>query len=317
MSFEVIKAGVLDTLQDLGRFGYQHLGINPGGAMDRHALQLANALVGNALGEAVLEMHFPAAAFLVQCPALIALAGADFDAQLNGDPIPHLQPVYLRKNDLLQFHYPRRGARAYMAVAGGFAASEWLGSKSTHLLCQRGGFKGRALQAGDILGTKTAAPADPGRNFLPWHATAPVQKTVFSILKGPEWNCITDTAMYHLLQDAFVITRQSDRMGYRLLHDPLPCHAQDEMVSSAVDFGTIQLLPDGKLIILMADHQTTGGYPRIGHVTASDLPSLAQCQPGDAIQFSLTDTTTARNRWKQQQHDLRLLQNACTFRLNQ
>src|SRR5689334_12188357 len=143
MSLTIIKAGIQDTIQDLGRYGHQHLGINPSGAMDKYAMQLANMLVGNDPAEAVLEMHFPASVFLFKKDAMIAITGADFSPSINGEPIPSGHAIIVNKNDVLQFHKPVNGSRAYLAVKGGYAIAPWLNSRSTHLKAAAGGFFGR------------------------------------------------------------------------------------------------------------------------------------------------------------------------------
>jgi len=305
MSLQIIKAGIQDTIQDEGRYGHQHLGINPSGAMDRYAMQVANALVGNDPGEAVIEMHFPASTFLFGYPALIAISGADLAATINGDPVPHLHPILVNKNDVLQFHKLLQGARAYLAIAGGMQVKQWLNSRSTHLKARTGGFHGRALQKGDEILFRESFPFTPGRSdyqVLPWRADPDWTDDTNEILvlPGNEWDRFTVESKENFLMTSFVITQQSDRMGYRLNNIPLPVLTHEEVVSSAVSFGTVQLLPDGKLIILMADHQTTGGYPRVAHVISAHHSRLAQVRPGDKIRFRFTDQGTAENLYRAQ-----------------
>ncbi|MFI5132852.1 MAG: biotin-dependent carboxyltransferase family protein [Chitinophagales bacterium] len=325
MSIRIIKAGVLDSLQDMGRYGYQHLGINPTGAMDRFAAQIANILVGNDPSEAVIEIHFPASIFLFEQPALIALCGADFSASINGENVPASHAFVVNKNTLLQFHQPRHGGRIYLAVKGGFAIDRWLGSFSTHLKAMAGGYHGRNLRKNDqlffretndfsfLLGEKEFI-------MLPWQAdlkwNSDEEKEVL-VLRGHEWDRLTDESKENFLMTSFVITNQSDRMGYRLNNIPLQMVSNEEVVSSAVNFGTVQLLPDGRLILLMADHQTTGGYPRVAHVITAHHSRVAQMKAGDKIYFRLTDQQTAEKLLVRQQQHLQQLQNACTFRLNE
>ncbi|MCX6319473.1 MAG: biotin-dependent carboxyltransferase family protein [Bacteroidetes bacterium] len=323
MFIQIIKAGILDTIQDAGRYGYQHLGINPGGAMDRYAMRIANLLTGNDPDEALIEMHFPAPVFLFHEPGLLAIAGADFSPSINGEPIPILHPVIVQKNDVLQFHRPVKGTRAYMSFRGGLELTSWLGSHSTHLKAEAGGYQGRALQKGDQLSfrqkaTAALSSASATQRVLPWWAD-----TVFddssddriAVLPGQEWNELTTDSKELFTEKPFIITKQSDRMGYRLLNDPLFCKQPMEMISSAVCFGTLQLLPEGKLILLMADHQTTGGYPRIAHVISAHHSRLAQSTAGDALHFRFTDMVEAEHLQIKQQQHLSQLQNACTFRL--
>lgn len=327
MNLRIIKPGVLDTVQDMGRYGYQHLGINPGGAMDKLAMQVANSLVGNPLNDAVIEMHFPAAAIFFEKPALIAIAGADFTATVNGEPVPLLHPILLGKFSILQFHRAQRGARTYLAIHGGLKIKPWLNSSSTNLKAEMGGYSGRALQKDDEIGfgpCKTDWHPLLGKQefkILPWQADMQwndeVPANEMQALQGKEWNRLADESKKFLLNESFTITIQSDRMGYRLKGQALQTTNTEEIVSSAVSFGTVQLLPDGQLIVLMADHQTTGGYPRLAHIISACHSPLAQLKPGDEMRIRITDQLTAENLlFKKQQHLLQL-QNACKFRLEE
>jgi antagonist of KipI len=290
--------------------------------MDQYAMQVANILVGNDPGEAVIELHFPASVFLFDEPALIALSGADFSASINGEPVPVLRAILVNKNDVLQFHRPLSGARAYISFKGGLDLPQWLNSASTNLKAQSGGYLGRVLQKGDeiiLKNNNSFIESNKEKTFtvLPWSADIKTgdETTDIAALPGHEWERLTDAAKENFTGKTFIITKQSDRMGYRLLNEPLSCKHNEEMISSAVNFGTIQLLPDGKLIVLMADHQTTGGYPRVGHVITAHHSRLAQLNPGEGIRFRLTDPATAENLLLKQQQHLLQLQNACTFRL--
>jgi antagonist of KipI len=325
MNLRIIKAGVLDTIQDLGRYGHQHLGINPGGAMDKLSAQLANILVGNDPKEPVIEMHFPAAAFFFERPALIAISGADFTATVNGEEVPCLQPVLISKFSILQFHGIRNGARAYLAVHGGFAIQPWLNSCSTQLKAGAGGFKGRALQKDDEIELRPTADLSNiiGKKefeILPWKADDQwdgIGPREILALPGHEWDKLDAISKERFRRQFFTVTMQSDRMGYHLKGTPLSMSNGDEVVSAAVTFGTIQLLPNGQLIVLMADHQTAGGYPRVAHVITAHHGYLAQLKPGELLQFQLTDLATAEELQARQQRHLRQLQNACKFRLDE
>lgn len=318
MSIKIIKAGILDTVQDLGRYGHQSSGINPGGAMDKYALQVANALVGNDPGEAVIEMHFPASVFLFENPALISISGADLSPGINGEPVPLLHPVMIGKNDLLHFQKPVSGARAYLAVHGGFTLEKWMGSYSTNLKAGAGGFSGRALMKEDFIPLRKSFDKNyEGSKVLPWQAVIekPDDQHDLLLLRGHEWDWLTEDAKENFSRTSFVITQQSDRMGYRLDSFPLQVKTNEELVSSAVSFGTVQLLPDGKLIILAADHQTTGGYPRVAHVISAHHSKLAQLKAGDKIHFKFTDMSTAETMIVKQDMFLKQLRNSCIFRL--
>ena len=320
MSIQVIKAGIMDSLQDKGRYGYQSLGINPTGAMDLYSMTIANLLTGNAPGETVIEMHFPAAVLLFRAPALIALSGADFTATLNGRSLPIHQPVWVEENDLLSFLSPVKGARLYLSVAGGFAIEPWLESGSTHLAANAGGFRGRALSVADEIPLRKKWNGIPdGNRILPWKAGTDWGNTTdkIGILSGNEWDWLTEESKEIFFNQAYRLSSQSDRMGYRLEHPSLELFHQQELVSSAVNRGTLQLLPNGKMILLMADHQTTGGYPRLGHVVTAHQHLLAQYQPGDQFYLEPVNQAIAEQWIRQQQQHLLQLQNACTFRLQQ
>lgn len=324
MSIRVQKPGLLDTLQDRGRYGYQQSGINPGGAMDRLAMRVANMLVGNDPGTAVLEMHFPAAVLLFETTTLIALSGADFSPEMEGREVPLHQPVLVNRGTVLQCKKQRKGARTYLAVAGGFESAEWLHSASTQLQVKAGGFAGRALQKQDSLLLKKPQPypfPEPSQGFvtLPWRAdmNGLYQDGPVRCIAGNELDNLDNPSRQLLTDAVFQITRGSDRMGYRLQGPELHTNLAGELVSTAVTRGTIQLLPNGQLIVLMADHQTTGGYPRLGHVTSADLPVLAQKQAGEEFGLQLVSVSEAEKILREQEMNLQQLQNACNFRLDQ
>lgn len=327
MSIRVIKAGVLDSIQDAGRFGWQFLGVNPSGVMDRFSSEIANMLVGNDPGEVVIELHFPASIFLFEEPSLVAIAGADLSASVNGEPVPVLHPVLVNKGTVIQFHRYRSGARVCLAIHGGIVADEWLGSRSTQLQVMAGGFHGRALRKDDQIDLKknTFAPLDmDDKDFvvLPWRADVNWRNEgetgdVLYVLPGHEWDWITQESKDEFLSTLFTVTQQSDRMGYKLKNAPLILNRNDELISSPVSFGTIQLLPNGQLIILMADHQTAGGYPRIAHIISADHSKAAQLKAGDEIRFKMTGQHEAENLFFKQQQHLHQLQNACKFRLEE
>lgn len=315
----------MDTVQDLGRYGWQHLGVNPGGAMDKLSAQIANILVGNEKYEAVIESHFPAAAFFFEQPSLIAVTGADFSATVNGEEIPCMRPVLVSKYSILQFHSIISGARAYIAVHGGLNVEPWLNSFSTNLKAGVGGYHGRVLQKDDEIAFRTDTDfsqllAKKEFEILPWKADddwGHIHGREIFVLPGHEWDRLGDQSKGSFFERPFVITNYSDRMGYRLKGEPLSTTNSEEVISSAVSFGTVQLLPDGQLIVLMADHQTTGGYPRLAHVISSHHAKLAQMKPGDEFHFRFTDQQTAEELFIKQQHHLVQLENACKFKLEE
>ncbi|MCG2613101.1 biotin-dependent carboxyltransferase family protein [Terrimonas sp. NA20] len=323
MNLRIIKSGVLDTVQDQGRYGWQHIGINASGAMDRFSAELANALVGNDSAQPVLEMHFPAASLFFEQPSLIAICGANFSAVLNGEPVPCYQPILVNKYSILQFERLNQGARAYLAIEGGMNIGKWLNSYSTHLKAGAGGHAGRPLSTDDEIRLNSSVDWQSylERNefrVLPWRASdfwekEPVDEIY--ILPGREFSGLTELSQLSLTGKTFTLTPQSDRMGYRLLGDPLEMQNREEMISTAVTFGTIQLLPNGQLTILMADHQTTGGYPRIAHVISAHHSRLAQLSPAEKLRFRITDYSMAEVLYRRQQQHLHQIRYACQLKL--
>ncbi len=327
MSLSIIKPGLLDTIQDMGRYGYSHWGINPGGVMDRYAAQVANMLVGNHINEAVIEIHFPGAQILFNQNALISITGGDFSPSLNDQQLPLWQPLVIRKNTVLQFPKLKSGSVCYISVHGGLSADKWLSSYSTNLKAMAGGLSGRQLKKNDEIFFKENAIYFAGllneeNNMRVLHWRADVSKTYQSpneifIIKGNEWQQLNGTSQYDFIENSFIIHSSSDRMGYQLRGTHLQLSNPFELISTGVNFGTVQLLPDGQLIVLMADHQTTGGYPRIGHVISAHLPKLAQLRPSDSIQFKLIDIDSAEELFFQQQKELQILERACLDHLNE
>lgn len=319
---QVLKSGLLDTIQDLGRYGYQHTGINPGGAMDTVAAQVANFLVGNSGNTAVLELHYPAASLLWEEDTIFALAGADFGAMINDQPIPVNTPIVVSKYTVLQFTRLIKGARCYLAVQGGFAVQPWLNSYSTNLKVKAGGLDGHALQKGNSLslGFNTSfGPVLKEKDFIHLHWTADMHSFYHNgpvrLTEGRHFPLLEPESKKQFLGGAFSISQQSDRMGYRLSGNTLETQHDTPLLSAPVTRGTIQLLPEGQLIVLMADHQTTGGYPMIAHVTSADLPVLAQLQPNEQVHFSMIPLAEAEELAGQQHRHLQLLENACKLQL--
>lgn len=322
MNVRVLKAGAFDSIQDLGRHGFQFLGINPGGSMDKVATSVANILAGNDMQEAVIEMHFPAPALLIEQDVVIALSGADFGATLNDQPVPLNVPVVVKNYSFLQFTRYRHGARCYLAVHGGFDIPKWLNSYATNFKAGAGGYHGSCLKKDAELPIKKAQDyslllKDRNSIFLPWKADVAslyAADSTIRICNGAAYDQLTRLSKHRLTASSYIISDQSDRMGYRLIGAALERLQADELISTAVTAGTIQLLPNGQLIVLMSDHQTTGGYPVIAHVISADIPSLAQLPSNKMLRFQLTDHDIAEDLLFQQDHYLQVLENASRFR---
>ncbi len=308
-----IRKGILDTLQDRGRYGYQHLGIAPAGVMDRVAMHMANALTGNPPTTAVIEMHFPGPAIRFTSDSLIALSGADALVLLNKqEPIPINRTVYIQAGTTLHIEKGLNGQRLYLAIRGGFDSSGWLNSCSTAQVFPKGG---RVFVKNDVLGINTPTSLNQPNGFaLPWFVPAVNYSNKIRFIPGQAYQQLTaDSLERH--SETFTISNNSNRMGYRLNGPSLVQRETHELLSSAVVFGTIQLLPSGQLIILMADHQTTGGYPCLGHVISADLPALAQMGAGTQLKLEPVDLLAAKRLRREQEKDLTLLENAINFRI--
>jgi antagonist of KipI len=312
-------SGLLTTIQDLGRLRFRRFGINPNGAMDKTAVRLINILVGNDENEAVLETHFPAPEILFEENALIALGGADFGAKTGDKCLENWRTYFIEKGSLLKFEKKKFGNRIYLAVKGGFNVEKWLGSASTNLTANIGGFHGRALQKGDRIKFKIQnskfkiqnSKSKISNQLIPFYSRFPTVR----VTAGAEFQLLTAFGEQKFLSETFTISKNSDRMGFRLDGEPLYLLNSKEMLSSAVNFGTIQLLPDGQMIVLMADHQTTGGYPRIAHVVEQDLPLLAQLGTNDKIAFHLIPVEEAENLILEFERYLCFFRAGCKFAL--
>jgi biotin-dependent carboxylase-like uncharacterized protein len=298
-----VLSGILTSVQDLGRQGWQRYGVPTSGAMDSFALEAANRLVGNPPGAAAIEIT-AGAAFEILEPALLALTGAGLGAQLDGLPLPAWTTVFARPGAQLQL--PGRagnwGARAYLALAGVVAVPELLGSHSTYLPGGFGGHDGRALRPGDLVSVGAASQDTSrlaGRRW-PEHARpAYSEQPDLRLIPGPHADLFAADVLELLLAQLFQIGRDSNRMGYRLEGARLPYARPISLPSLGVFPGVVQVPPDGAPILLMADAQTTGGYPIIGVVIGADLPLAAQLLPGDHLRFTQTSIEEARDAWRQ------------------
>lgn len=286
---EVIRPGILSTVQDLGREGQRHLGIAQCGALDAPALMLANRLVDNPAGAAALEIVCGPVDLRFERDGWLALSGALFDAKLDGrDLWPGWREPF-RAGQRLRLNGPRHGMRVYLAVDGGFDVPEVLGSRSTDVQGGFGGFEGRALQAGDRL--PLGAPcrhlkARCGARQQHWSAFV-------RFLPGPEYSQFDVASRKALVETDWVVSSQSNRMGYRLQGVELKRREARDLLSHPVVPGVVQVPPSGQPIVLLADAQTTGGYPRMACVIEADLWKLAQARPGNALRFVPTDAAGA------------------------
>ena len=295
MNVHVLAPGLLSSIQDAGRHGFRHLGVGSAGAMDAYSHAIANLLVGNSVGAPVLEITMAGPRMRIEGATRIALCGADIVARSDGRDLPGWRTIDLPAGSELTIGNCRRGARAYLAVAGGFTMFPLLGSSSTDLRGGFGGFAGRALVSGDVLSMgDNTIDADAIRVASWWIDPAPDldfgSPAIIRMLPGRDATSPPDAVFAREWRVAVA----SNRQGLRLEGDSLQPANACERVSEPVAAGTVQLPPDGRPIVLLADAQTHGGYPRIGHVIVADRPRLAQLRPGDALRFVPCTTQQAR-----------------------
>ncbi len=280
------------TIQDQGRFGWQKYGLGPAGAMDRLAQAQANALVGNGPEAAVLEFALAGARFLVEGGACrIALVGAEMPLKIEGNVIAPLAAVTVQNGQTIEIGTARRGQFGYLAVAGGFALTPVLGSLALHMKAAVGGLEGRAFRPGDRLPLLLAQPSGPdlvAEKAVP-HATGPIR-----VLLGPQDDYFTPAGLATFLSASYTITPNADRMGIRLTGPKIEHGPKGyNIVSDGIATGAIQVPGNGEPIILLADRQTTGGYPKIANVISADLGRLSQMRPGESFTFTQVSRDSA------------------------
>ena len=285
-TLEIKEPGLLTTVQDLGRYGYQRFGVPVSGAMDTFSLKTGNLLLGNDEGAAGLEMTVlgPRVRFLAE--TWIAITGANLSPALDGEPIPRWTAVKVPADCDLSFQGASDGMRSYLAVAGGIDVPVIMGSRSTYVKAALGGLEGRALKAGDVL--RVLEPGfEPVERGLPEHLSAPVygHNHEIRVVLGPQDRAFTADGTKTFLGSVYTVSIQSDRMGYRLEGPAIESADGPDIVSDGIPFGAVQIPGNGRPIILLADRGTTGGYAKIATVVSSDLGRLSQAMPGDTITF--------------------------------
>ncbi|MDS9473048.1 biotin-dependent carboxyltransferase family protein [Sporosarcina pasteurii] len=321
----ILKHGLLDTIQDLGRYGYQKYGVVASGAMDIWAHRMANLLVGNEKHASTIEMTVVGPHLQFEKDSVFALCGANLQPMMDGIPVPMWRPVFVKKNSILQLGHAIAGSRAYLAVAGGFVIPKVISSQSTYLRAKIGGLEGRALKRGDQI----AINENPNNtsilieSFKQRQSRAPFQTTnwfvapslvpnnitpkIIHVTKGKQYDAFTESTKRAFFSQPFTVSVNSDRMGYRLTGPHLTLSEPKEMISEAVSFGSIQVPADGNPIILTADRQTTGGYPKIAQVSSCDFSILAQAKPGDKLLFNMISIEASQKRYIQMEEQFRQL----------
>lgn len=303
---------MLTTVQDCGRWGFQDRGVPVCGAMDLHSHKRANRLVGNDSGDATLEVTLMGPEIEFEEQTVVAVTGGDFALSLDGNPVSANSPIVAPRGARLRFGHRVRGARSYVAVAGGIAVAPFLGSRSTHLASGTGGFEGRALRAGDRLpvgekgyGPVFKSPEEKGAvPLFPGPLELPNGGARLRVLPGPHLDRFRKDAFEELASARYSISPRSDRMGYRLEGVAIDLQTQQELISCPMPVGGIQITPTGQPILLMADHATTGGYSVVGVVITADLPIAGQLAPGDWVEFEACSIGVALAALREQERML-------------
>ncbi|HKP05182.1 MAG TPA: biotin-dependent carboxyltransferase family protein [Chthoniobacterales bacterium] len=316
MNVLVRSAGFVTSVQDRGRAGYRRSGVSSGGALDSFALRVANALVGNDDDAAGLELTLGRVRLRFEDEHMVAWCGGAFSIRIGDDNLPPGHAGFVAKDTELTITAPNAGGRAWLALSGGIDVPLILGSRSTDLRGGFGGYEGRALRDGDelSLGVKERRFEIADRlkrrfqTAAPWGAPAiwassENRKPVLRIVRGTDWERFTDVAQRSLLDSAFTVLSDSDRMAARLEGATLERLDSGDLISEAVTPGTIQVPPSGKPILLLGDCQTIGGYPKIAHVITVDLPVAAQLWPGEAVRFHQVSLAGAQEILRQREED--------------
>jgi biotin-dependent carboxylase-like uncharacterized protein len=303
-TIQVQSPGLLTTVQDLGRDGFGPLGVSPCGAADPIALRLGNRLVGNAETVAGVEMTLSGATFLFPEGAMVALTGSDFGATLDEAVADLWVSIEARPGQRLCLGPTRSGARCYLCVQGGIAVTPFLGSASTHILTGLGGFEGRPLRKGDVLHVGPAAGPLSKRTITRWASEQLSFRNVLRFTAGPQADWFAESSLRSFCETTYRVGEQSNRMGLRLEGAPVAPFPDRQMITEGVSLGAIQVPPGGSPIILFVDQQTTGGYPKIGNVIATDLHRVGQLRPRDEVRFKQVTLETARSLLIEQERAL-------------
>ena len=307
VSIEILDPGLLTTLQDLGRAGYERYGVPPAGAADPYALRLGNLLLGNDEGEAGLEATLLGPTLRFEEDCWIAVTGADLEARYNGVEVPLWETLPMRAGDRISFGTPRKGVRAYITVAGGIDVAPVLSSRSTYLRAKLGGLAGRALAAGDRVKVR-AMPAR--RRRLPAALVPTYDPAPFRVILGPQEERFTREGVHTFLSSPYEVRPDSDRMGVRLQGPQIRHAGPADIISEPVCTGAIQVPAGGEPIVLLVDRQTTGGYAKIGTVVSVDLPRLGQVMPGDRLTFAACSLAEAHGWLREREAAVSVLREA-------
>ncbi|MBM7570274.1 biotin-dependent carboxyltransferase family protein [Aquibacillus albus] len=316
MGLRIIEEGFITTIQDLGRYGYQSFGFSVNGVMDNWAMRLANIALNNHETEAVLEMSFLGPSIEFEEDMIICLSGADMSPSINEKPVTNGKPLTVNQGDTLQLRTAKTGIHCYLAVKGGLKIPEVLHSKSTDMKVELGGFQGRKLQTGDVIPIHQPMKSRPFNWYLSKKLFSYLDQnpTVIHFIEGKQYDWFTEESKQTFENELFQLSTQSDRMGYRLTGPSLHFKKQQELITEGVSFGTIQVPSSGHPIVLMADRQPTGGYPKIGQVIQADLPLFSQLRPSKAFTFKKCSLSDAYRRLLATETELNQIRSATKLR---
>ncbi len=286
MGIYMVHPGLLTTIQDNGRFGYQAFGVPPSGVMDERAFHIANLLVGNDKNEAVIEATMMGPEIYFEEDNLIAVTGAEATPYLNGRSMTRYYAFLAKKGEVLTFGPRKSGCRIYIAFHGGLDIEPVMGSCSTYLRGKFGGFCGRCLEKGDRIAFKNPQKSLEGYGFrFTEKESYPANEVTLRVVMGPQDHMFTQKGIHRFLTSSYEILADSDRMGYRLQGEKIEHAVDGNIISDGIAFGAVQVPTNGQPIVMMADRQGVGGYTKIANVISVDLPVLAQCIPGMKVRF--------------------------------
>lgn len=304
MGIRVLKPGMLTTVQDLGRTGYQSQGFSVAGVMDVRSFKIANLLLDNPENEAVLEFTLIGPTLEFTSATIIAITGGDFQPKINGEPAPMYTAIYMNKGDILQFGSARTGSRGYVAFSSYLDIPVVMGSRCTNMKSSIGGFKGRKLKADDYIRFRIK------RRYLPFFLSRKLPGDQFEednatlrVVMGPQDDLFSKQGIETFLNEEYTVTNDFDRMGCRLEGPFIAPKKASDIISDGIAFGSIQVPAHGKPIILLADRQTTGGYAKIATVASVDIPKLVQRKTDHKIRFEAISVEEAQELYSKQSRE--------------
>tara|TARA_B100000953_G_scaffold81478_1_gene66437 strand:- start:764 stop:1690 length:927 start_codon:yes stop_codon:yes gene_type:complete len=290
LSIRILNPGLQTTIQDLGRNGYSHYGVSSSGAADDLSFRLGNLIVGNKENLAAIEMTLLGGDYKFDIDANISLTGSKFDAKIEGESLHFYKNIPIQSGQLLSIGQSLQGSRCYLAVRGGIDINDVLSAKTTHLTSKIGGVDGRSLKKDDVL---IIGEEQKLLNPIKINEMLDINMSKLLIIKGLQSNYISKSTWKIFLNQEYIVSNLSNRMGIRLEGNSLKLDNENEIITEGVPLGAIQLPSNGYPIISFVEHQTTGGYPKIANVISSELHKVGQLKPGDKFQFELVSLEEA------------------------